>query len=125
MVLGAGLGTRLRPLSDETPKPLLPIGDRSLLRGLCEQLAAAGASTLVVNAHHKADQLLLEVQQFPFPVRVSVEEQLLGTAGGIRYARSCFSPGDVVVLNNYARLGPAHVGGGAARAFGGNGWRGG
>jgi mannose-1-phosphate guanylyltransferase len=99
MVLGAGFGTRLRPLSDETPKPLLPLGDRSLLRTLCEQLAADGARRLVVNAHYKAEQVLEEAAQFPFAVSVSVEDRLLGTAGGIRHARPWFLPGDVVVLN--------------------------
>jgi mannose-1-phosphate guanylyltransferase len=99
MVLGAGFGTRLRPLSDEIPKPLLPVGDRSVLRTLVAELMSQGAGRIVVNAHYHACQILSEVERHSLPVEVSVEDTILGTAGGVRRARALFSPGPVVVQN--------------------------
>ncbi|MCA3380963.1 MAG: NTP transferase domain-containing protein, partial [Roseomonas sp.] len=57
MVLAAGLGTRMRPLSDAMPKPLLPLAGRSLLDHALDRLTDAGVTDAVVNAHWLADQV--------------------------------------------------------------------
>jgi mannose-1-phosphate guanylyltransferase len=98
MVLGAGFGTRLRPLTDELPKPLLPIGDRSLLEHAILAFRGAGLGPeLVVNVHHLADEF---ARRLPFsaPVELVVEPEILGTAGGIANARSRLGPAPVVVM---------------------------
>ena len=55
MLLAAGLGTRMRPLTDRTAKPLLPLGGRALIDHALDRLAEAGVETVVVNAHWQAD----------------------------------------------------------------------
>ncbi len=105
MVLAAGLGTRLRPLTDERPKPAVPVGNRPLVGYALEQVARSGGSVVAVNAHHLADVLEEAVTACAPPaLRVSVlrEETLLGTGGGIRNAAATLLAEDpelVVVLN--------------------------
>jgi mannose-1-phosphate guanylyltransferase len=99
MVLAAGLGTRLRPLTEGCAKPLVPVGDRPALAHVLDRLEAAGFGSVVVNAHHHAD----DIERFAGArgVRVSREEgELLGTAGGVRRARDAgLVTGDVLVWN--------------------------
>ncbi len=99
MVLSAGLGTRLRPLTDHRAKPLVPVGDRPALAHVLEHLRAAGVPRVVVNAHHLADQVVAFARAQPGDVRVSEEAELLGTAGGIAQARGLLGEGDVLVWN--------------------------
>jgi mannose-1-phosphate guanylyltransferase len=98
MVLAAGFGTRLRPLTDELPKPLLPLGDRSLLE---HALAAYGASGLgfpvLVNVHHLAAQFVGLLPELGGRVELIIEPEIRGTAGGIAGARARLGPGPVVV----------------------------
>ncbi|MBX6424977.1 MAG: nucleotidyltransferase family protein [Variibacter sp.] len=85
MVLAAGLGTRMRPLTDTTPKPLVKVGGKALLDHVLDRLAEAGVERAVVNVHHLADQIVRHVERRQRPrVVVSDErEQILGTGGGI------------------------------------------
>jgi mannose-1-phosphate guanylyltransferase len=99
MVLAAGLGTRLRPLSDVRAKPLVPVGDRPALAHIVEHLRAAGLHRIVVNAHHRAGDVLAFAQALPELVLVSEERELLGTAGGIAAARPLLGDGDILVWN--------------------------
>jgi len=99
MVLAAGLGTRLRPLTDHRAKPLVPVGDRPALAHVLEHLRAAGVSRAVVNAHHHAEQVAAFVRALSWDVRVSEERDLLGTAGGIAHAGALLRAGDVLVWN--------------------------
>ena len=98
MVLAAGLGSRLRPLTDITPKPLVPVGDRPALAHLLDRLTGSGAGRVVVNAHHGLPQMrrFLEGRA---GVTLSSEAELLGTAGGVALAGAHLGPGDVLVWN--------------------------
>jgi mannose-1-phosphate guanylyltransferase len=97
MVLAAGLGTRLRPLTDHRAKALVPVGDRPALAHAVERLRAAGASRVVVNGHHHLEQLRAAAAEMG--VMLSEEVDLLGTAGGIEHARALLGEGDVLLWN--------------------------
>lgn len=88
LVLAAGLGTRFRPATLKTPKPLLPLAGRPILFRLFDHLIEEGVERFVVNAHHRADALFRAVEggYRGLPVDVSHEPEILGTAGGIRRA---------------------------------------
>jgi mannose-1-phosphate guanylyltransferase len=99
MILCAGLGTRLRPLTELVPKPLLPIGDRPLVCHIVERLCAAGFERIVVNTHYRAPAFDELVRRFAPRLTLSYEPELLGTAGGIAGARRWFGGGPVLVWN--------------------------
>jgi mannose-1-phosphate guanylyltransferase len=100
MILAAGLGTRLRPLTLELPKPLVPLGDRPVLAHVAERLAAGGVARAVVNTHHLPEAFTPErLATLPLPVEVLHEPVLLGTAGGLANAAAHLAAGDVVVWN--------------------------
>lgn len=90
MILCAGLGTRLRPLTDERPKPLVPIDHRPLASYAIDQLAHVGVKNLVMNAHHLAEQIDPALRPFAAAHAITVttltEQNLLGTGGAIRNA---------------------------------------
>ena len=89
MVLAAGLGTRLRPLTDHRPKALVEINGRSLLEMTLLKLRAAGVSEVIVNAHHFADMIvdyLKQKQNFGMRIEISREDVLLDTGGGLKKA---------------------------------------
>ncbi|MBZ2190075.1 nucleotidyltransferase family protein [Alcanivorax sp. JB21] len=89
MILAAGLGTRMRPLTDHTPKPLLHVGGRSLIEYHVRGLAAAGITELVINTAWLGEQLeqaLGDGRQFGVQIAWSREGEPLETAGGIRQA---------------------------------------
>ena len=100
MVLCAGLGTRLRPLTDELPKPLVPVGDRPLLAHITEQLAHAGLVRPVVNVHHMSGVFMNEIDELGLAVEVIGEPEIRGTAGGIAGARELLSGAEVVLVWN-------------------------
>jgi mannose-1-phosphate guanylyltransferase len=89
VLLAAGLGTRLRPLTDTTPKCLVRIGDRVLLDIWLDALADAGVDEVLLNTHHLADQVAAHVaaREDGPPVRLLHEETLRGSAGTLRAAR--------------------------------------
>jgi mannose-1-phosphate guanylyltransferase len=99
MILCAGLGTRLKPLTDELPKPLVPVGDRPLLAHILERLALAGVTRAVMNVHHKSDEMLSSIVSLPLRPQVVVELEILGTAGGVAAARPFLEPAPVVLHN--------------------------
>lgn len=91
MVFAAGLGTRLRPLTDHKPKALIPVGGVPMLERVLLRLRAAGFRQVVVNIHHLGQQItdfLREKENFGMDICVSDERaQLLDTGGGIWHAR--------------------------------------
>src|SRR6267378_6766293 len=86
-VLGAGLGTRLRPLTDDRPKPLIPIFQKPLITFALDHLIDLGVKSFIINTHHRAaafQELLAEESYGGHPVRLVHEPEILGTGGGIK-----------------------------------------
>jgi mannose-1-phosphate guanylyltransferase len=98
MVLCAGFGTRLRPLSERCAKPLVPVGDRPVLEHTLGKLRGAGFERIVVNAYHRAEDLRAFARAHA-EVLLSEEPDVLGTAGGVAHAAGVLGPGDVLVHN--------------------------
>ena len=86
MILAAGLGTRLEPLTKIRPKPLFPVLNKPLLGVLIEQLQQMGAMGIIINAHHLAEQVEQFVNrgEWGLEVKVRIEPEILGTGGGIK-----------------------------------------
>ncbi len=102
MVLAAGYGTRLRPLTEHTPKPLIPLFDRPLFSYHLAWLAQGGVEGVVMNAHHRADRLIEAVSAGKTPMAVEVvhEPEILGSGGGIGNVRDFFAgAGSFLVMN--------------------------
>jgi len=100
MVLAAGLGTRLRPLTDRLPKPLVPVAGRTLLDHALDRLADAGVATAVVNLHHLGDLIAEHLKGRSTPkIILSREEQRLETGGGVRHALPLLGAGAFFVVN--------------------------
>src|SRR6266403_2231411 len=89
MILAAGLGTRLRPLTNDRPKALVEVAGRTLLEITLGRLRTFGVSEVIVNVHHHADQIaeyLKAKKNFGMRVEVSREDVLLDTGGGLKKA---------------------------------------
>lgn len=99
MILCAGLGTRLRPLTNELPKPLVPVGDRPLLAHVAGRLRAAGITSVVINTHHLSRAFDSVFEWLDVEVKVVHEPEIRGTAGGVAGARRHFGSGPVLVWN--------------------------
>jgi NDP-sugar pyrophosphorylase family protein len=102
MILAAGFGTRLRPFTTATPKPLLPVANRPLLEYTFALLAGAGIGEVIVNAHHLADELedgLRRLDSSGVRVSLSRERKILGTAGGPKKAAVFLESGTFILIN--------------------------
>jgi mannose-1-phosphate guanylyltransferase len=99
IVLCAGFGTRLRPLTDELPKPLVPVGDRSILEHVLQSLQAAGFGEVVINVHHLPAAFERVLARSTLSVRVIVEPTIRGTAGGVAGARAQLPSAPTLVWN--------------------------
>jgi MurNAc alpha-1-phosphate uridylyltransferase len=101
MVLAAGLGTRMRPLTDHIPKALVPVAGRPLLDRVLDKLVAAGVQRAVVNVHHFADQVEQHLRsRTDLEVLISDErEALLDSGGGIQNARALLGEAPIFVAN--------------------------
>lgn len=89
MILAAGLGTRLRPLTDDRPKALVEVGGRPLLEIALSRLRVFGIREVIVNVHHFADMVVEYLKandNFGMRIEVSREEELLDTGGGLKKA---------------------------------------
>ena len=102
LVLAAGLGTRLRPLTDSTPKPLLPVCGVPVLGHTLAQLAAIGCEAAAVNLHHLGDQIRRRFgdSHAGMPLTWSEEPELLGTLGALHSLKEFLAPADLVLLVN-------------------------
>jgi MurNAc alpha-1-phosphate uridylyltransferase len=104
MVLAAGLATRMRPLTDETAKPLLRLGGQSLLDHALDRLAEVGVERAVVNAHWQADRVAAHLAARIGPPRTILrrEGKLLETGGGVLAALPDLGPDPFYVINGDA-----------------------
>ncbi|MBB4954735.1 MurNAc alpha-1-phosphate uridylyltransferase [Agrobacterium vitis] len=101
MVLAAGLGTRMRPITATMPKPLVQVAGKTLLDYALDHLQQAGVETAVVNVHHFADQMLahLSKRQKPRILISDEQERLLNNGGGLVQGLTLLPPGPLLVMN--------------------------
>lgn len=103
MILAAGLGTRLKPLTDTMPKALVPVGGKPLLEHNMRKLRNQGYDHFVINVHHFAQQIIDYVKQQDYAPLVQFsdeKEQLLETGGGLKKAQSMFSDESPILIHN-------------------------
>lgn len=101
MVMAAGLGTRMRPLTDTRPKALVEVGGKALIDHVLDRLAEAGVETAVVNVHHFADQMEAHLAGRTHPrILISDERaELLDSGGGVRHARALLGDDPIWIAN--------------------------
>ncbi len=101
LILAAGLGTRLRPHTDHTPKPLFPIDGQSLLDRLIFQLKDAGCSAVAVNTHHLHEKIEAHIAagKYGIPVFARHEPEILGTGGAIKNLSDFWDNAPFLVVN--------------------------
>ena len=100
VVMAGGFGTRLRPLTNRVPKPMLPVGDRPLLESTVVNLRQAGINRIVVTTHYKREKIVSHFGDgsgFGVEINYLQEEQPLGTAGALRQVERCDGP--ILVIN--------------------------
>lgn len=101
LILAAGLGTRLRPLTDTMPKALVPVQGKPLLDHTIERLRDAGFTHIIVNVHHLAQQIIDHIAQsdYGLPIHISDERaQLLDTGGAVKHAAPLFPDDSLPIL---------------------------
>ncbi len=102
MILAAGLGTRLKPLTDRMPKALVPVNGRPLLQILAEKLHSIGCNEAVINVHHFADMIEEWCKAHPTGIDIHFSDEraeLLETGGAIRHAQNQLSGGRFLIHN--------------------------
>jgi NDP-sugar pyrophosphorylase family protein len=136
MILAAGLGTRLRPLTNDRPKALITVGGRTLLEITLSRLREFGVREVILNVHHFADMIVAYLKangNFGMRIEVSREEVLLDTGGGLKKAAWFFLEGkgpddsslapfilhnvDIISTVDIGRLAEAHRAGNALSTF--------
>lgn len=102
MILAAGLGTRLLPLTKEKPKPIIPLLGKPLIYYTLEQLKKAGVNEVVINLHHlplKIKDSVGDGSRFGLRIHYSLEPEILGSGGGLKKAESFLKDGTFFLLN--------------------------
>jgi len=101
LILAAGLGTRLRPYTNHTPKPLFTISDRPLLDIMISRLIEAGCEAIIINTHHLHERIESYIAQqfYAIPVLTRFEPQILGTGGAIRNVKDFWDDHPFMVVN--------------------------
>jgi len=103
MIFAAGLGTRLRPITDKTPKPLVQIKGKTLLEITIQKLIENDFDEIIINVHHLADQIISFLNQKKFNARIEISDeskQLLDTGGGLKKASWFFEDGNPFLVYN-------------------------
>jgi NDP-sugar pyrophosphorylase family protein len=103
MIFAAGLGTRLKPLTDCKPKALIEIGDKTLLEINIMKLIDFGCKHIVINVHHFAEQIKQHIKTKNYPAEILISDetsQLLDTGGGLLKAKNLFSLSQDIILHN-------------------------
>lgn len=102
MILAAGKGTRLRPWTDTTPKPLLEVAGRPMIAHVLDIVRRSGIREVVINLHHLGEQIRTRLgngREFGVDIRYSVEQELLDTGGALAHARPLLAGSPFVVIN--------------------------
>jgi MurNAc alpha-1-phosphate uridylyltransferase len=102
MIMAAGLGTRMRPLTNDRPKPMVMVGGKPLIDHAIDRLIAAGVKLIVVNVHYRAEMLISHLKRRSDGTKILVSEEtdeLLGTGGGVAKALSFFE-GESFFIHN-------------------------
>ena len=102
MILAAGLGTRMRPRTLKTPKPLIKIGNKNLLERSINLLEAHGVEQITINVHHLADQIEKFISNLQSKVQITISNEkdlLLDTGGGVKEATKIFNKKPFFILN--------------------------
>ncbi len=100
MVLAAGLGLRMRPLTERLPKPLIPVAGKAMLDRVLDHLAQSGVRECVVNTHHEGEMIAAHLADRESPeVRLAPEPELLETGGSVKRALDELGPGPFFVVN--------------------------
>jgi MurNAc alpha-1-phosphate uridylyltransferase len=101
MVLAAGLGTRLRPITDTTPKPLVAIGGKPMIDYALDALTQAGIDTIAINVHHHAGQMEQHLAHYDRAnILISDErDRLMDSGGGLAKGLKLLPAGPVMVMN--------------------------
>src|SRR5688500_7137542 len=103
MILAAGRGTRLAPLTDDTPKPLIEVGGRTLLEWVARRLVEAGADRLIVNVHDHAERIASHLEALDLGIELVISREVerpLETGGGVLHAAPLFRRADPFLLHN-------------------------
>ena len=104
MVLAAGLGTRMRPLTDDRPKALVEVGGKALIDHMLDRLAQAGVRRAVVNVHAFADRLIAHLEARKGGIEIAISDERahprpLETGGGLKFARAMLPEAPILVAN--------------------------
>ena len=102
MILAAGLGTRMRPLTDDRPKALVEVAGKTLIDHTLDRLAEAGVETAIVNVHHYADMVEAHLARRARGPRIVISDEragLLDSGGGIAHAAGLIGPDPIFVAN--------------------------
>jgi mannose-1-phosphate guanylyltransferase len=103
MILAAGFGTRLRPLTLIRPKALMPVANIPVIDGIIEHLRRHGVKEIVVNAHHLSEQIVAHLDgglPFGIKIEVVVEREILGTGGGLKNTGGIWGSDPFIVANS-------------------------
>ncbi len=104
LIFAAGLGTRLKPLTDTMPKAMVPVNGKPLVQILIEKLKSVGVTEIVINVHHFAQQIIDFVKandSFGIDIKFSDEtDMLLETGGGLKKASKLFSNTEPILVHN-------------------------
>ncbi len=101
MIMAAGFGTRMRPLTDDRPKPLVTVSGRTLLDHALDRLVAAGVTLAVINLHYRAQMIKEHLsRRRDIEIQYSMEDEILGTGGGVVKALPLFGGECFFILNS-------------------------
>ena len=103
LILAAGFGTRLQPLTNELPKPLFPVLNQPILEHILHFLSSQGIKEIAINLHHRPQKIIDYFgngKDFGVALHYSKEEEILGTAGGIKKLQSFFQDETFLVINS-------------------------
>ena len=102
MILAAGYGTRLRPITEKIPKPLVKVADITLLQNVLDHVLKLNCEKIIINTHYQHEKIndFIKNNYSKDNIVISYEKELLDTGGGVKNARSLFTSNEVLILNS-------------------------